>query len=327
VVKSTEEKEEDKAMSEENLNRNNETAEAPEKQESMADYADELEKSFRKIRVGDMVTGTVVGVTDTQVMLDLGTYVGGVINKADLSNDPDFNLKNEVHPGDTITAKVMERDDGNGNLVLSRKEANDQETWQKFAEMMSERTVVPVTVLEAVKGGVTAKLMGVRAFIPASRIAASYVEDTSEWVGKTIDATVIEADPDKKRLVLSGRETARAKEAEDKKKRIAKCEVGSVMSGTVKTLKPYGAFITLENGLSGLCHISQISRKRISHPSAVLKEGQQVTVKIIAVKDGKLSLSMKDVEKNEAPDDEVPDYENSGELTTTLGDLFKGLKL
>lgn len=316
-------------MSDENMKNEAmpEKPENPEKPETMADYADELERSFKKIQVGDMVTGTVAGVSDTEVVLDLGTYVGGVIRKEDLSNDPNYNLKEEVHPGDTITAKVIGRDDGNGNLVLSRKEANDIETWQKLTNLMNERTILPVTILESVKGGVTAKVEGVRAFIPASRIAASYVEDTNEWVGRQIDATIIEADPDKKRLVLSGREAARAKEAEERKKKIAKCEVGSVMSGTVETLKPYGAFILLENGLSGLCHISQISRKRIAHPSAVLKEGQKVTVKIIQIKDGKLSLSMKDVEKNEAPDDEVPEYENSGELTTTLGDLFKGLNL
>ena len=165
-----------------------------------------------------------------------------------------------------------------------------------------------------------------RAFIPASRISNSYVEDLNEWVGKTIDVTVIEADEEKEHLVLSGREAARAKEQEEKAAKISKCEVGSVMEGTVETIKPYGAFITLDNGLSGLCHVSQISKKRIPHPSAVLKEGQKVTVKVIAKKDGKLSLSMRETAPDEAPDDQVPAYENSDALTTTLGDLFKGLK-
>jgi small subunit ribosomal protein S1 len=299
---------------------------APEKAESMADYKDELEKSFRRIHVGDMVTGTVAGVSDTEVTLDLGTYVGGVIRKEDLSNDPSFNLKDEIHAGDSITAKVVKNDDGNGNLVLSRREANDQLSWEKFRRMMEERTIFPVTVLESVKGGLVTRVDGIRAFIPASRVAANYVENLDEYVGKTIDVTVVEANDEKKNLVLSGREAARAKEAEAKKQKIAQCKVGTIMNGTVETLKPYGAFVTLENGLSGLVHISQISRKRIPHPSAVLKEGQPVTVKIIAIKDGKLSLSMREVEKDEAPDEEVPDYKNSGELTSTLGDFFKNLK-
>ncbi len=301
----------------------NETA--GEAAESMADFADELEKSFRRLHVGEIVTGTVAGVSDTQVILDLGTYAGGVISKENLSNDPGFVIADEIHQGDQITATVIKTDDGNGNIVLSRKDANDKLTWEKFRAQMEERTVFPIQILEAVKGGLTAKLEGVRAFIPASRVSSSFVEDLSTFVGKTIDVTIIEVDEAKKRLVLSGREAARAKAAEEKKRRIAKCEVGSIMSGTVETIKPYGAFITLENGLSGLVHVSQISRKRVSHPSAVLKEGQAVTVKVLQVKDGKLSLSMKEVEPEESPDSDVPEYKNSGELTTTLGDLFKGI--
>ena len=301
-----------------------EAAEAP--QESMADFEKEIDASFRRVHVGDMVTGTVVSVSDDQVLVDLGTYVGGSINKENLSNDPEFNLKEEIHAGDEITATVIKMDDGSGNVVLSRKEANDKLTWEKLREMMNERTMVPVTILEAVKAGVTTKLEGMRAFIPASRISNSYVEDLNEWVGKTIDVTVIEADEEKKHLVLSGREAARAKEQEEKAAKISKCEVGSVMEGTVETIKPYGAFITLDNGLSGLCHVSQISKKRIPHTSAVLKEGQKVTVKVIAKKDGKLSLSMRETAPDEAPDDQVPAYENSDALTTTLGDLCKGLK-
>ncbi|MCR5369485.1 MAG: S1 RNA-binding domain-containing protein [Clostridium sp.] len=295
-------------------------------QESMADFEKEIDASFRRLHVGDMVTGSVVSVTEDQVMVDLGTYVGGIIDKQNLSNDPEFNLKEEIHAGDEITATVIKMDDGSGNVVLSRKEANDKLTWEKLREMMNERTMVPVTVLEAVKSGVTAKLEGMRAFIPASRISNTYVEDLNEWVGKTIDVTVIEADEAKKHLVLSGREAARAKEKEAKAAKIAKCEVGSVMEGTVETIKPYGAFVTLDNGLSGLVHISQISRKRIPHPSAVLKEGQKVTVRVINKKDGKLSLSMRETAPEEAPDDQVPAYQNSDALTTTLGDLFKDLK-
>ena len=295
-------------------------------QETMDDYAAELEASFKRVREGDILTGTVIGVTDTQVLLDLKYYAEGVIDKENVSNDPDFNMKEETKPGDEITATVIRTDDGEGNIVLSRKEANDKMAWERLRTMMEERTIVPVKITEIVNGGAVAKLEGMRGFIPASRLDAAYVEDLEEWNGRTVEVTVIMVDEEKNRLVLSGREAAREKQQEEKKKKIAKCEVGSIMEGTVETIKPYGAFVSLENGLSGLVHISQISRNRISHPGAVLKEGQKVTVKIISTADSKISLSMKAVEPDEAPEEEVFNYHESGEATTGFGELLKGLK-
>lgn len=297
-----------------------------ERQETMEDYVAELEASFKRVRPGDILTGTVIGVTDQQVMLDLKYYAQGVIDKENLSNDPNFNMKEEIHPGDEITATVIRTDDGEGNLVLSRKEANDKMAWEKLRTMLEERTVVPVTVSEIVNGGAVAALEGMRGFIPASRLDAGYVENLEEWLGRRIEVTVIEADEEKNRLILSGREVARARQEEEKKIRIAKCEPGEILTGTVETIKPYGAFVRLENGLSGLVHISQISKKRVSHPSAVLKEGQEVTVKILSNADQKLSLSMKAVEPDEAPEEEVFQYHESGEATTGFGELLKGLK-
>lgn len=297
-----------------------------ERQETMEDYVAELEASFKRVRPGDILTGTVIGVTDQQVMLDLKYYAQGVIDKENLSNDPNFNMKEEIHPGDEITATVIRTDDGEGNLVLSRKEANDKMAWEKLRTMLEERTVVPVTISEIVNGGAVAALEGMRGFIPASRLDAGYVENLEEWLGRRIEVTVIEADEEKNRLILSGREVARARQEEEKKIRIAKCEPGEILTGTVETIKPYGAFVRLENGLSGLVHISQISKKRVSHPSAVLKEGQEVTVKILSNADQKLSLSMKAVEPDEAPEEEVFQYHESGEATTGFGELLKGLK-
>lgn len=315
-------------MSEDRMKENapEEVVQELEKVETMEDYAAELEASFKRVRVGDIVTGTVIGVTDTQVLLDLKYYAEGVIDKENLSNDPEFNMKEEIHPGDEITATVMRTDDGEGNLVLSRKEANDRMAWEKLRTMMEERTVVPVTITEIVNGGAVAKLFGMRGFIPASRLDAAYVEDLNEWQGRRVEVTVITADEAEGRLVLSGREAAREKLQEEKNRRIAKCEVGAIMEGTVETLKPYGAFVTLENGLSGLVHISQISKNRIKHPGVVLKEGQKVTVKIISTADHKISLSMKEVIPDEAEEEEVFNYQESGEATTGFAELLKGLK-
>ena len=120
--------------------------------ESMDDYKEELEASLKKIRVGDVVTGTVIDVTDDAVIVDLKAYADGVIRKDDLSEDPDFNMAEMIHPGDEITATVMATNDGEGNMVLSKKEANQVLAWDKLKNMMEERTVVPVKIAEIVKG-------------------------------------------------------------------------------------------------------------------------------------------------------------------------------
>ena len=297
--------------------------------ETMDDFREELEASFKKIRVGDVVTGTVIDVTEDQVIVDLKTYADGVIRKEDLSEDPDFNMQDAVHPGDEITATVMATNDGEGNMVLSKKEANAVLAWDKLKKLMEERTVVKVKISEVVNAGAVAYLEGIRGFIPASRLSDEYVEDLKEWDGKTIEVTVITADEEERRLVLSGREPAREKKQAETNRKIEKCEVGAVMNGTVETIKPYGAFVALENGLTGLLHISQISTQRIKHPGAVLKEGQEVRVKILSTADNKISLSMKVLADKaaEAESHSTYDYKEEGQASTGLAALLKNIKL
>ena len=297
--------------------------------ETMDDFREELEASFKKIRVGDVVTGTVIDVTEDQVIVDLKTYADGVIRKEDLSEDPDFNMQEAVHPGDEITATVMATNDGEGNMVLSKKEANAVLAWDKLKKMMEERTDVKLKISEVVNAGAVAYLEGIRGFIPASRLSDEYVEDLKEWDGKTIEVTVITADEEERRLVLSGREPAREKKQAETNRKIEKCEVGAVMNGTVETIKPYGAFVALENGLTGLLHISQISTQRIKHPGAVLKEGQEVRVKILSTADNKISLSMKVLaeEAAEAESHSTYDYKEEGQASTGLAALLKNIKL
>ncbi len=294
--------------------------------ETMADYAAELEASFKRVREGDVLTGIVIGVDEDKVTLDLKYYAEGIIDKENLSNDPEFNLLREIQPGDEITATVINANDGEGNVVLSKKLANDQLAWETLSSMLRERTVVNVKIAEIVKGGAVAYLEGIRGFIPASKLAGEYVEDLEEYNGRTIEVTVITADEENKKLVLSGKEPALMKQKEETKKKIAKCEVGSIMEGTVDTLKDYGAFINLENGLSGLLHISQISTQRIKHPGVVLKEGQTVKVKIISIADNKISLSMKALQEEAEAEEEVFDYKEEGSAFTGLSGLLKGLK-
>lgn len=298
--------------------------------ETMKDYEKELERSFRTICEGDIISGTVIAVSEDEVALDLNYYTQGIIKVENLSNDPTFDVFAEIFPGDVIEATVVALDDGAGNIELSKKEANDVLAWDKLKELMAQEAVVKVRIKESVKGGVVTYLEGIRAFIPASQIASDYVEDTSAWVGKEIEAKITTVDKEKDKLVLSGKAVAREKETEARNHKISMMVPGSVLEGTVESIMPYGAFISLGNGISGLVHISQICQKRIASPHEVLKEGQKVKVKVLNTNDNKVSLSMKALEEEMVDTEdagEVEEYISNETAGTSLGSLLAGLKL
>lgn len=208
-------------------------------------------------------------------------------------------------------------------------QGDDFPVWDKLRQFKEDKTVLDVTVEGVVKSGVIAYIDGIRGFIPASKLSLSYVENLEDFLKKEIQVQVIDADEETKHLVLSARDVLRDKERAKKAERISQIQVGTVMEGKVESLQSYGAFIDLGDGMSGLVHVSQISDKRIKHPSAVLAVGDPVTVKVIAIKDGKLSLSMKALMEpaaEEVPEEHV-EIPKSEAIGTTLGDLFKNLKL
>lgn len=243
---------------------------------------------------------------------------------------PGFNIKEAVQPGDEVQAMVLRRDDGQGNILLSRADAADVLAWDRLKELQDSGEVLDVVVKGIVNGGAIAYVEGVRGFIPASRLALEFVEDTEVFLNKPIQVRVIEADKAKKRLVLSAREILRERAEVEKRNKISNIQVGFVTEGTVESLQPYGAFVELGNGVSGLVHISQICEKRIRKPSEVLSVGDKVKVKVIAIKDGKLSLSIKEASDLMAKEVEEESFElpESGEeATTSLGALFANIKL
>lgn len=311
-----------------------ETAEAPVEAaakapaESMADYEDAINASLKTIHEGDILTGTVIGISDEELTVDLGYYTDGVIRLEDASDDPSFTF-NGIEMGQTISATVIRRDNSQGRIQLSMKAAAAELGWERLVQLLKDQSNITVKVSEAVKSGVVAYVEGIRGFIPASKLSLTYVENLDEFVGREIEVRVITADPEEKRLVLSARDILREKEAEERKARISNVQVGLVTEGTVESLMPYGAFVDLGKGMSGLVHISQISQQRIKHPSVVLKEGQKVKVKVIAIKDGKISLSMKALEDVAAEEVQEETYEmpKAEDATTSLASLFKNIKL
>ena len=305
------------------------TTPVTEEKSSMADFEQELEASFKKIEEGDMITGTVIAVDEEEITLDLKYYTEGIIKVSDYSREPDFMVKEAVHVGDEVSATVIGRDNKRGCILLSRVEANDILAWDKLRQLKEDKTVLDVTVKGIVNAGVIAYVEGIRGFIPASRLALNYVEDLNEYLNKNIQVQVFDVEEGNNRLILYAREILREKAEEERKAKVSNVEVGLVTEGTVESLQPYGAFVNLGNGLSGLVHISQISEKRIKHPSAVLAVGDKVKVKVIAVKDGKLSLSMKALQDVTAEEivEETFELPKSEEAITTLGSLFANIKL
>ena len=175
-------------------------------QETMEDYADELEASFRTFSVGDVLTGTVIDVDESGVLMDFNYYAPGRIPAEEMSADPHFQLLEEVHVGDAISATVVRLDDGAGNLLLSRKEADDVLAWDKLKQMQEDHTVITGTITEVVPAGAILYVEGVRGFIPASKLALTYVEDTSAYLNQTIRVQVLDVQEEEKKLVLSAKE-------------------------------------------------------------------------------------------------------------------------
>lgn len=298
--------------------------------ETMKDYEQELNASMKKIEEGDILNGTVVSVDEKEVILDLGYYAEGVIPADAYSREPGFSLKEAVHPGDEVSATVVRTDDGNGNIILSRVEASDILAWEKIREYKESGEVLDVVVKGITNAGVIAYVEDIRGFIPASKLALGYVEDTESYLNQHIQVQVIDFEKESKKLILSAKELLREKAEEERKNKISNVQVGLVTEGVVESLQPYGAFVDLGNGLSGLVHISQICEKRIRKPSEILSVGDRVKVKVTAVKDGKLSLSIKEAEDMMAKEIEEEVYEapDAGEeATTSLGSLFAGIKL
>ena len=298
--------------------------------ETMDDFKDAIDHSFRKMRVGDIVTATVIGVSDTEVTVDLGTYTDGVVPLEECSNDPQFSIKKDIEVGASISVMVIQRENENGSIVLSLKRANDILVWENLEKAMEERQVFSVKLTQAVPSGVVGYVKGIRAFLPASQLSLSYVENVEEWVGRTVDAIIITADAEKQKLVLSAKEILKEKAVLEKNGRLSRLVPGTILEGTIERMESYGVFVNIGEGLTGLVHISQITDRFIKSPKEVVKLGDKVKVKILGINGDRISLSMKQAEEilpEEHGEEEVFEYQSEGEASTSLGDLLKGIKL
>ena len=266
---------------------------------SMNDLMDKIDESMVHINSGDIVKGTVISVNESEVLVNIGFMTDGVIPKEEISNEKEINPADVVKVDDEIFVYIIKVNDGEGNVLLSKKRADNVKVWDKFQEILAENKTLEVTVSEIVKGGATAYIDGVRAFIPASQMSNAYVENLQDFKGKTLEVKIIELDKENKKVVLS-RKVIEQAESEVKKNIVwNELKKGEKRKGVVTRLAKFGAFVDL-GGIDGLIHVSDLSWKRVLDPSEVVAVGDEVEVYVLdfdKVK-GRISLGLKDVEGN-----------------------------
>lgn len=266
---------------------------------TMEEMLQAIKKPIPKIQSGDIVKGVVLSTSDKEVFVNIGYMSDGIIEKEELTDDTDADPRDLYKPGDEILVYILEVNDGEGNISLSKKMADsakvwsDLETWQKNGHMFD------VKIKEAVKGGLTANIHGIRAFIPASQVSMNYVEDLNSYAGQTITVKVLEYDKDKNKIVLSGKEAEKDKNEKKKAELFARINKGDILEGVVKRLVKFGAFVDV-GGTEGLIHLSDLSWERVNDPSEVVNVGDKVKVYVIDFdkSSSRISLGLKEISKN-----------------------------
>lgn len=264
-----------------------------------ATFEQMLEESLVTLHTGDVVKGTVIQVVNEEVSVNLGFKSDGIIARGEFSSDPTVIPSKTVQPGDEIEVFVVRVNDGDGNVMLSRKRIEAQKGIEEIEAAYNDKAVVTGTVTNVVKGGLIAVVNGVNVFIPSSQVSNRFIKDLSVFNGQELEFNIIEVDRVKRRFI-GGRKALVEQEIAAKRAALFETiQAGSRVNGTVSRLTDFGAFVDL-GGVDGLIHISEMSWGRISNPKEVLKEGQEVEVFVLDVdkEKGKISLSLKDADKN-----------------------------
>ena len=264
------------------------------KELTMADIMDDIDKSLRLPRGGEIVTGKVHQVTDKEVIVNLGCKKDGILPISEASLEEGQTLADAFKVDDEIKAKVIKTDDGDGGILLSKKKLEISANWEEIVKALEDKTVLEVKVTRPVNGGVIAEYKEVSGFIPLSQLSDHYVENAEEFVGQTMEVKVSRVDQRRNRAVFSHKMFLN----EEKEKLVAEIwenlNVDDVVEGTVMRFTDYGAFVDI-GGIDGLLHISEISWGKLKHPQEVLSIGQKINVKVLSMnaEKGKISLGLK----------------------------------
>ncbi len=265
-----------------------------ENNEMQNEMMEAIESSFTQINRGDVITGEVLFVTDTEVMVNIGYTSDGIIDKTELSNDPNVNPKDLYEQGDEIKVFVMRMDDGEGNVVLSAKRVEESKKWEELEAKYENGEKVMANVVRNVKGGLAVLVDDLNAFMPASHVSVDFVSDLAAYKGKELESKIIDFDKSKRRIIVSRKEVEKVELDAKKEKLWEELEEGQIVKGIVRRLTNFGAFVDL-GGLDGLIHISDLAWFRVKHPSEIVSAEEEVEVKILGLDQerNRISLGLK----------------------------------
>src|SRR3979409_1947655 len=260
---------------------------------SAEDFLAAIDKTIKYFNDGDIVEGTIVKVDRDEVLLDIGYKTEGGIPSRELSIKHDLDPSEVVSVGDEIEALVLTKEDKEGRLILSKKRAQYERAWGTIEELKEKDEAVQGTVIEAGKGGLMLDI-GLRGFLPASLVEMRRVRDLQPYIGKEIEAKIIELDKNRNNVVLSRRAWLEQTQSEVRQTFLNTLQKGQVRKGVVSSIVNFGAFVDL-GGVDGLVHVSELSWKHIDHPGEVVEVGQEVTVEVLDVDMDRerVSLSLK----------------------------------
>ena len=256
-----------------------------------------LEDSVKTIRNGEIVQGTVIDVKDDEIILNIGYKADGIITKNEYTNDSSVVLTDVVKPGDTMEAKVLKVNDGEGQVTLTYKRLAAEKGNKRLEEAFENQEVLKAPVTQVLDGGLCVNVEETRVFIPASLVSDTYEKDLSKYADQEIEFVITEFNPRRRRIIGNRKQLLLAEKAEKQKELLAKINVGDKVEGVVKNVTDFGAFIDL-GGADGLLHISEMSWGRVENPKKVFTVGETVKVMIKDIKGEKIALTMKFPEEN-----------------------------
>ena len=256
-----------------------------------------LEESFKTIRNGEVVEGTVIGVKEDEIALNIGYKADGIITKAEYSSQPIADLRDAVKEGDTLSAKVIKVNDGEGQVLLSRRRLNSERTSALLQEAFEQGTVLTAKVTNVVDGGLNVVVDDCRVFIPASLVSDTYEKDLTKFQDQEIEFRITEYNPRKRRVIGNRKQLLLERRKEKSDALMATHKEGDILDGDVKNVTEVGAFIDI-GGVDGLLHVSEISWGRIENPKKLFKPGDTVRVFVKSISGTKIALSMKFEDQN-----------------------------
>lgn len=270
--------------------------------------------TFRSLSPGDVVEGVVVHIDKEGVLVDVGTKSEGIIRPNELSSRPVQSMEDVVKVGETIKVYVVQPENDEGYLVLSKKRADFEKAWERVQQAFEDGKTVNAMVTDRVKGGLVVDL-GIRGFIPGSHVGSGNVKNLDRYVGQSLPLKVIEVDRERRKVVLSHRQAAEEERAKQREETVGTLKEGEVREGVVRRVTDYGAFVDL-GGIDGLLHVSEMSWTRINHPSDVVKVGQKIQVMILKLnlEAGRVSLGLRQILPD--PWSEVSSKWKVGEIVT-----------